>query len=139
MQNVKLLYAVNVIKTWSNLRIIPVKTICFGFIKTNLDIFCSYLNKKKFRAKEYCMNDGMVYRTWGELFGEFQNISGALHTILLCILYYFFRDFAVWLAMQGLFMHISALSPYLVSVYSEFKIGCHLIHFWGLCPCFSCH
>lgn len=39
--------------------------------------------------------------------------------------------------MHGLFMHVSALSPYLVSVCSEFrnqKYGCHLINFWELCP-----
>lgn len=52
-KNVKLLYCVNVENPLSNFRIIPVRTTYFGSIKTNLYIFCSYLNKINFRGKEH--------------------------------------------------------------------------------------
>lgn len=82
-KNMKLLSCVNVKNQLSNFRIIPVRTTCFGSVKTKSDIFCSYLNKISFRGKEHSMKDWhigqeksslvsfkcLAYRTREELLG----------------------------------------------------------------------
>lgn len=86
-KNVKLLYCVNVKNQLSNFRIIPVRSTCFGSIKTNLDMFCSYLNKINFRGKDHSMKDWHIGHKnfldsfkcfWGPVYNT------TLYIILIC-------------------------------------------------------